>query len=60
MNACRQCRYINNTKDKACPKCGGELSEKYSGMIIVLDPERSEIAKMVGLNTVGNYAIKVK
>jgi DNA-directed RNA polymerase subunit E" len=60
MNACKQCRYIISTKEKVCPKCGGELSEKYSGMIIVLDPERSEIAKMVGLNTVGNYAIKVK
>ena len=60
MNACRQCRYIVTTKDKVCPKCGGELSEKYSGMIIVLDPERSEIAKLVGLNSVGNYAIRVK
>jgi DNA-directed RNA polymerase subunit E" len=60
MNACKQCRYIITTKEKACPKCGGELSDKYSGMIVVLDPERSEVAKLVGLNAVGNYAIRVK
>lgn len=60
MSACRECRYIIHTKEKACPKCGGELSEKYSGMIIVLEPERSEIAKAVELNAVGSYAIRVR
>jgi DNA-directed RNA polymerase subunit E" len=60
MRACKSCRYIIYTNDKACPKCGGELSEKFSGMTIILDPERSEIAKVVGINAVGSYAIKVK
>jgi DNA-directed RNA polymerase subunit E" len=48
------------TKDKICPKCGGELSEKYSGMVIVLDPERSEVAKVIEINVKGRYAIRVK
>jgi DNA-directed RNA polymerase subunit E" len=60
MRACKNCRYIIYTNDKVCPKCGGELSEKFSGMVIVLDPERSEIAKVVEVNAVGSYAIKVK
>ncbi|MDD5340388.1 MAG: DNA-directed RNA polymerase subunit E'' [Candidatus ainarchaeum sp.] len=60
MRACKNCRYIIYTDYKACPKCGGELSEKFSGMVIVLDPERSEIAKVVEVNAVGSYAIKVK
>ena len=60
MRACKNCRYIIYTNDKICPKCGGELSEKFSGMVIVLDPERSEIAKVVEVNAVGSYAIKVK
>lgn len=60
MNACKDCRYIITTKEKVCPKCGGELSEKFSGEIIVLEPELSEIAKLVGLNAVGNYAIRVR
>ena len=60
MHACRQCRLIITTKDKTCPKCGGEISEKYSGMVIILDTERSEIAKLVEVNANGSYAIKVK
>jgi DNA-directed RNA polymerase subunit E" len=60
MTACKQCRFIVSTKEKVCPKCGGELSDKYSGMVIVLDPEKSEIAKIVEINAVGSYAVKVK
>ncbi len=60
MTACKQCRYIVSTKEKVCPKCGGELSDKYSGMVIILDPARSEIAKIVEINAVGAYAVKVK
>jgi DNA-directed RNA polymerase subunit E" len=60
MTACKECRYIVNTKEKACPKCGGELSDKYSGMVVILDPERSEIAKLVGINAPGSYAVRVK
>ena len=60
MTACRQCRYIVSTKEKVCPKCQGELSDKYSGMVIILDPERSEIAKLVEINSIGAYAVRVK
>ncbi len=60
MTACKQCRYIVSTKEKVCPKCGGELSDKYSGMVIILDPVKSEIAKIVEVNAVGAYAVRVK
>jgi DNA-directed RNA polymerase subunit E" len=60
MKACRECRYIVYVNERECPKCGGELSEKFAGMVIVLDPERSEIAKVAELNSVGSYAIRVK
>lgn len=59
MRACKNCRYIVET-EKVCPKCNGELSEKFSGMILILDPEKSEVAKIAEINTVGNYAVKVK
>ena len=58
--ACKNCRYIVTTKDKTCPKCEGELSDKYSGLIVILDPEKSEVAKAAELNTKGRYAIRVK
>jgi len=60
MKACKNCRMVVYTADKTCPKCGGDLSEKLSGLIIVLEPERSEIAKLAEINAVGTYAIRVK
>lgn len=60
MRACKNCRMIVFTNEKTCPKCEGELSEKMSGMIIVMEPERSEIAKLASLNALGTYAIKVR
>lgn len=59
MKACKNCKYIVSV-EKVCPKCNGELSEKFSGMIIILDPERSEVAKLAEINTIGSYAVKVK
>jgi DNA-directed RNA polymerase subunit E" len=60
MTACKECRYIVQTKEKVCPKCQGELSDKFSGMVIILDPERSEVAKLINVNVVGSYAVRVK
>ena len=60
MKACKNCRMVIYGNEKVCPKCSGELSEKVSGLIIVLEPERSEIAKLADLNAVGTYAIKVR
>jgi len=60
MKACKNCRMVVYTNEKVCPKCGGELSEKISGMILVMEPERSQIAKLAEINAVGTYAIRVK
>lgn len=59
MKACKNCHYIVYV-EKTCPKCNGELEERFSGLICVLDPERSEIARIAGVNTIGGYAIHVK
>lgn len=60
MRACKDCRMVVYGEDKACPKCGGELSKRFAGLVIVLDPEHSEIAKIASINTTGSYAVKVK
>lgn len=60
MRACRNCRMIVN-EEKTCPKCQGtDLTEKYNGEIIILDQEKSEIAKVAGINSIGKFAVKVK
>ena len=58
--ACKVCNIIYETGDK-CPKCGSkESTEGFKGRIVVLDPEKSEIAKKLNLKDKGNFAIKTR
>jgi len=44
-----------------CPNCKNTtLSEDFSGVLIVLNPENSEIAKKAGITKPGKYALKVR
>ncbi|MGC8568570.1 MAG: transcription elongation factor subunit Spt4 [Nitrososphaeria archaeon] len=56
--ACRNCRYI--TRESVCPVCGSkDLTMNWSGQVIILDVENSEIAKALGVKVPGRYAINV-
>ena len=48
------------SEDERCPVCGGTTSQYWSGYLAVLDPEKSEIAKRMGIKTPGQYALKVR
>lgn len=54
--ACRKCRAIVTTN--RCP-CGGEAVKDWQGYVIVIDPEKSEIAKEAGIKNRGTYALRV-
>ena len=57
--ACRECRAL--TTGKKCPVCGStNLTENWSGVVIILDPENSEVAKMMGVAKPGRYAVEVR
>ncbi|MBU2503943.1 MAG: DNA-directed RNA polymerase subunit E'' [Nanoarchaeota archaeon] len=57
--ACRICNTIYEG-DK-CTKCDSKESiEGYKGRVVVLDPEKSEIAKKLNLKDKGNFAIKTR
>ncbi len=59
QKACKMCNTIYEG-DK-CPKCESkEYSESFKGRIVVLDSEKSEIAKKINLKDKGNYAIKTR
>jgi len=59
MKACANCHFI--TKDNVCPRCKStSLSDDYSGIVIVFEPERSAIAKAMGIKAKGRYALKVR
>ena len=56
--ACRKCRML--TTEKACPNDGStELRNEWSGLIIIINSEKSEVAKTLGIARPGRYALKV-
>ncbi len=58
--ACKICNRVYELEDK-CPKCGAkEFTDNYKGRIVILVPEKSEIANKLNLKDKGNYAIKTR
>ena len=56
---CKKCRIV--TKTDKCPICNGtDLTTSWNGRIIIINHEKSEIAKKININSDGEYAIKVK
>jgi DNA-directed RNA polymerase subunit E" len=59
LRACTNCHFI--TKENVCPKCKStNLSEDYSGIVIMFDAENSVIAKAMDIKEKGRYALKVR
>jgi len=49
LKACRQCGALVPREAKLCPHCGStEFTDSWEGMIIVLDPEASMLARELG------------
>ncbi len=58
MKACKQCNFI--TEDETCPRCGGATSKDWQGLVAIVDFEKSDIAKKMGISANGKYALKVR
>ncbi|UCD72822.1 MAG: transcription elongation factor Spt4 [Candidatus Bathyarchaeota archaeon] len=57
--ACRSCHLISS--GHICPNCKStNLSDDWTGIAIVLNPERSLIAQKMDVNKPGRYAIRVR
>jgi DNA-directed RNA polymerase subunit E" len=58
--ACRNCGLVS-TGQQTCPRCKTyTLSDDFTSVVIVIDPEKSEIAKRLNINIPGKYALKVR
>ena len=59
--ACKECNSIVEDQP-LCPYCKkpATLSRDFSGLLIIMNPEKSEIAKKVGKFRSGHYAIRVR
>ncbi|HWQ44558.1 MAG TPA: transcription elongation factor subunit Spt4 [Methanosarcina barkeri] len=57
--ACRHCMRV--LEGQNCPICGtSDLAEEWNGLVIILDAERSEIAKKLGVDISDKFALKVR
>ena len=58
MRACKSCHRI--MEEETCSACRVSTSQYWSGFLCVIDPEKSEIAKRMGIKLPGQYAMKVR
>ncbi|EMR73099.1 DNA-directed RNA polymerase, subunit E'' [Thaumarchaeota archaeon SCGC AB-539-E09] len=57
--ACRNCKII--IEENICPICRGtDLSDDYSGLLVVLEPEDSQMAQKMEIKKEGRYALKIR
>lgn len=56
--ACRKCRIF--VDGNQCPICkGAQFVTNWKGRIYILDVNKSEIAKKIGVSVKGEYTLKV-
>jgi len=56
--ACRKCKFV--TTGKVCPACkSSDLTPDWNGIVLVVDPTNSQIARTLGITEKGKYALKV-
>lgn len=57
--ACRTCKII--TEENVCPICRSmDLSDDFSGLLIILVPENSQIAERMEIEKEGRYALRIR
>lgn len=58
-SVCRQCHRI--VSGQVCAVCNSTtLTSDWSGYVVIIDPEKSLIAKRLGVTLPGKYALKVR
>jgi len=58
QKACRACNRI--FEGDKCPACGSkESTDTFKGKSIIVNPEKSEVAKKLNVKEKGAYAIKI-
>lgn len=61
QRACSECKRIIKKGNKKCPICkSNDLTKKWRGKVTIFDPEESEIADKLDIDSSGEYSIKIK
>ncbi len=57
--ACKKCNRI--LTKKSCPTCQNiDVSKNWKGIALILDPDKSQIAKSLNISSVGMFALRVR
>jgi DNA-directed RNA polymerase subunit E" len=48
------------TEKDTCPVCSTPTSKRWRGVIVIIDPTKSIIAKKINISKPGKYALKVQ
>ena len=55
--SCKSCKYL--TEEDTCPNCGSsDFLENFKGIVVIFDPEKSEVAQKLGISSKGKFALK--
>ena len=58
--ACAECHLVLEDGVDQCPRNpSAQVSTDHQGYVIIMNPARSEIAKRLGVELPGKYALKV-
>lgn len=59
LKACKACNKL--TEASTCPVCQGhDLSSRWSGLVIIINPQDSEVAEKLEITEKGEYALIVQ
>jgi DNA-directed RNA polymerase subunit E" len=59
QRACKVCNRIHEAEK--CPSCDSkEFTEGFKGRIVLMNPEKSEIAQKLNFKEKGNFALKTR
>jgi len=56
--SCTACNMISHKE--RCPVCDNPTSTNWSGFLVIIDPENSDIAKALNINLKGEYSLRVR
>lgn len=56
---CNRCKMF--VEKDVCPNCNGnQFTDNWKGRIAIIDTNKSEISKKIGITMKGEYAIKIR
>jgi DNA-directed RNA polymerase subunit E" len=61
LKACVKCKTLVQDGVEVCPVCGSrEFTEEWDGIVGILNPEKSEVARILSIKQKGLFSIKVR